>query len=126
MPGGIEPFKLETAWDAVHGRHQRVQVAVCSGCGRRALIHDAGDRKKPPEFMAGKFRAKGWRIGSRRNHDLGPCCAGGGASSLPRRRRWAGRQAQARSESGAKARRVLPHRRRAARRRLETRTAEGG
>lgn len=76
MRGGVDHFKITTVWDAGLAKHQRVQIASCCKCPRTHAIHDPAERAKPVSAMAGLFRRKGWRIGSRPGGDLCPRCSG--------------------------------------------------
>jgi len=77
MAGGSETFKVETVWNETHKRRDRVMVAVCGKCGRRAHIADTSGQARSVAFFADKFRRKCWRIASHRRDDQCPACVGG-------------------------------------------------
>lgn len=81
MDGG-QRFKIGSRWDATLKRHVRLQVAVCS-CGHEFGIADNTNKPMAVSGMAERFRRAGWKVGSRRSHDLCPKCAAAGRGSAP-------------------------------------------
>lgn len=55
--------------------HVRAVVIECASCRQEDYLSLSGEHMLPPEVIAKKFRAKGWRVGSSAIGDVcDPCC----------------------------------------------------
>lgn len=67
-------FKETRTYDPIAKKHRIYQTAVCSKCGAIENEPITSGKPLPPPPLIKHFQARGWVMGSSRNHDVCPEC----------------------------------------------------